>query len=52
MENKSFKEILSMVKNACNDNFYSGCRDFPQTALECATQIYIAQMKDGDNNAR
>ena len=52
MENKSLNEILSMVINACDRNFYSGCRDFQQTALECATQIFIAQMKESEQNAR
>lgn len=41
---KSFSEILSMVVSACNKEFYRGASDITDTALECATQIYIAQM--------
>ena len=48
MENKSFKEILQMVSGACNATFANGTRDIRQTVLECATQIYIAQMKGGE----
>ena len=51
MGNKSFSEILSMVVNACNREFYSGIKELKKTVLECATQIYIAQMKDGENDA-
>ena len=50
MKEKSFDEILSMVKYACSNNFYSGTRGLEETVLECATQIYISQMKGGDNN--
>ena len=45
MDNKSFEEILRMVASACNSIFYTGTKD---TILECATQIYIAQMKGGE----
>jgi hypothetical protein len=48
MEKKSFEEILKMVSRACNATFYSGTRDVLKTVLECATQIYIAQMKGGE----
>lgn len=47
MENKSFKEILQMITSACNATFTNGTRDIRNVVLECATQIYIAQMKDG-----
>lgn len=47
MDNKSFKEILQMVKNACDDSFYTGTKDIKDNVLECATQIYIAQIKGG-----
>lgn len=47
MENKSFYEILKMVTNGCNDIFSNGIRDIRPNVLECATQIYIAQMKGG-----
>lgn len=47
MENKSFEEIVRMIANACNSVFYAGTKDRKDTILECATQIYIAQMKGG-----
>ena len=45
MEHNSFEEILQMVASACNATF--GIRDIRSNVLECATQIYIAQMKGG-----
>lgn len=47
MESKTFKEILQMVTSACGASFTNGVRDIRSTVLECATQIYIAQMKGG-----
>ena len=47
MENKSFKDILQIISSACNATFSNGTRDIRNTVLECATQIYIAQMKGG-----
>lgn len=44
----SFKEILQMVSSACSATFINGTRDIRNTVLECATQIYIAQMKGGE----
>lgn len=41
-----FDEILRMVVNACRDVFYSGGKGHEKTVIECATQIYIAQMKE------
>ena len=52
MENKSFKEILKMVVNACDYCFYSGIKDAKEKVIECATQIYIAQFKEGEKNDR
>lgn len=49
-ERKSFNEIVTMILNACNHSFYSGTKDIKSTVVECATQIYIAQM-GSDNNA-
>ena len=46
MANESFKEILCMVVNACNKYLFVD-RDLQKKQLECATQIYIAQMKEG-----
>ena len=48
-ETKSFNEIMKMIVNACNHNFYSGAKDIKNTVVECATQIYIAQMRGADN---
>ena len=45
MGNKSYKEILQMITSACNATFANGTRDIRNIVLECATQIYIAQMK-------
>lgn len=44
MAEKSYSEILRMVIDACNFHFYSGAKDEKKTVIECATQIYIAQM--------
>ena len=43
---RTFKEILKMVSDACTSVFYSGDKDAKQTVIECATQIYIAEMKE------
>ena len=46
MEHMSYKEILLMIENACNKCWYNGSgSDGRKTVIECATQIYIAQMK-------
>lgn len=52
MPDKSFTEILSMVASACNREFYSGTKEIKEVVLECATQIYIAQMQRSDQNAQ
>lgn len=44
MAEKSYDEIMRMIINACIDNFYSGAKVEKKTVIECATQIYIAQM--------
>ena len=44
MAEQSYDEIMRMIINACNNNFYSGAKDEKKTVIECATQIYIAQM--------
>lgn len=43
-EDMTYKEIVRMIGNACNDEFYSGVKDLKATIIESATQIYIAQM--------
>lgn len=47
MMNQSFDEIVKMIAKSCNNYFTNGVRDIRNTVLECATQIYIAQMKGG-----
>lgn len=47
---KSFNKIIRMIVSACNDVFYNGAKDIHEKVVECATQIYIAQMKEGANN--
>ena len=44
MTEKSYDEIIRMIINACNDYFYRCAEDDMKTVIECATQIYIAQM--------
>ena len=44
MVEKSYDEIMRIIINACNKRFYSGAQDEKKTVIECATQIYIAQM--------
>ena len=44
MAEKSYDEIMRMIIGACNNHFYSGAKDENKTVIECATQIYIAQM--------
>ena len=44
-EKQTFKEIVEMITSACNAHFVNGTRDIRHTVVECATQIYIAQMK-------
>lgn len=44
MAEKSYDEIMRMIINACNNHFYGVAKDEKKTVIECATQIYIAQM--------
>lgn len=45
----TLKEIMKMVKNACSANFGDRAGNDVKTIIECATQIYIAQMKGRDD---
>nr|DAU88553.1 MAG TPA: hypothetical protein [Caudoviricetes sp.] len=45
----TYQQILIMVDNACTTVFYSGSRGREEKIIECATQIYIAQMKEKEN---
>lgn len=47
MANETFGEILHMIEIACNQHLYDGARRYEEKIIECATQIYIAQMKGG-----
>ena len=51
MANETFKEILGMVVAACNKYLFVD-RDLQKKELECATQIYIAQMKEGATDGK
>ena len=44
MTEKSYDEIMRMIINACNNHFYGVAKDEQKTVIECATQIYIAQI--------
>ena len=44
MSDKSFEDILKMIKSACMNTFYRGIEGLNEEVLRCATQIYIAQM--------
>lgn len=45
----TYKEILLMIVDACTTAFYSGLLYREEKIIECATQIYIAQMKEKEN---
>lgn len=44
----TFDEIMGMIFQACNRRFHesTGLRE---KILDCATQIYIAEMKENDD---
>ena len=44
MAEKSFEEIVRMIFHAFNNTTNSGIYGEKEAVLECATQIYIAQM--------
>ena len=49
----TYKEIMTMIYNACHNVFYNGGKGNEETIIQCATQIYIAQMngnKAGEQN--
>ena len=49
----TYKEIMTMIHNACCKVFYNGDKGHEETVIQCATQIYIAQMnenKAGEQN--
>ena len=44
MVKNTYNEILEMIVSACKRNFADDVKDKENTIIECATQIYIAQM--------
>ena len=45
MKKQSYKDIVSMISSACNSSFYNGTKDIRDCIIECATKIYIEQMR-------
>ena len=45
MQKQSYKDILLMITNACNKTFYCGTKEIRDSVVECATKIYIEQMR-------
>ena len=52
MVEKSYNEIMRMIINACNNYFNSDAKDEKKTIIECATQIYIAQINTHTSKER
>ncbi len=44
----SFDEIVAMIIKSFNKRYNTGTSDVKDKVLECATQIYIEQMKGDD----
>lgn len=49
----TFNEIVKMIVSACNHHFYNGTRydGLNNTIIECATKIYIEQMKNEERKS-
>ena len=47
MKEKTFEEILCMIRYSCDKHFYkgSGYDGMKTEIVRCATQIYIEQMR-------
>ena len=45
MRKQSYSEIVNMIKNACNENFHHGVGEIRGNVIECATKIFIEQMR-------
>ena len=43
---RTFKEILREVTSACDSVLYSGCKVNYKEIIECATRIYLAEMRN------
>lgn len=42
----TFDEIMIMIHNACCKVFINGAKGHEETVIQCATQIYVAQMNE------
>lgn len=40
----TFNKILTMIHDACIETFFNGDKGREDVVIQCATQIYIAQM--------
>lgn len=47
----TFDEIVRMVIRACSRNFYKGYGNHEEAIIQCATQIYIAQMNKNEEHS-
>ena len=47
----TFDEIVKMVASACFRNIRRGCGDHEEAIIQCATQIYIAQMNKNEEHS-
>lgn len=47
----TFDEIVKMVTKACIRNFYGGYKGHEDAVIQCATQIYIAQMNKNEEHS-
>lgn len=47
----SFDEIVKMVTRACIRNFRGGYGNHEEAIIQCATQIYIAQMNKNEEHS-
>lgn len=47
MEERTFEDILYMIKRSCDKNFYKGtdCDGLKPEIVRCAANIYIEQMR-------
>lgn len=47
----TFDEIVKMVTKACIRNFHRGYGNHEEAIIQCATQIYIAQMNKSEEHS-
>ena len=46
---RTFRQILDEVVRACDNVLYSGYRNNYKEVIECATRIYLAEMRNEKN---